>query len=89
MSHVTLALLAYVQGFAHRDLKSANVLYNKEDMRAKVTDFGMSRSLNEMQNTAPALQNEPQDSITAYMTAQCGTRPTSSNLRVCAFLGYI
>ena len=29
-------------GYAHRDLKSANVLYCKKNMRAKVTDFGMS-----------------------------------------------
>jgi len=48
--HLILACLLaclLLEGFAHRDLKSANVLYNKEDMRAKVTDFGMSRSLHE------------------------------------------
>jgi len=32
------------RGFAHRDLKSPNVLYEGDNMRAKVADFGMARS---------------------------------------------
>jgi len=37
------------QGFTHRDLKSKNVLYYKDTMRAKVTDFGMARNMNPKQ----------------------------------------
>ena len=33
------------KGFTHRDLKSQNVLYDHNTMRAKVADFGMSRAM--------------------------------------------
>ena len=33
------------QGFAHRDLKSKNVLYDKKSMRAKVTGESLSHSV--------------------------------------------
>lgn len=33
------------KGYTHRDLKSQNILYDLQDWRAKVTDFGMSRAI--------------------------------------------
>jgi len=44
------------KGFTHRDLKSQNVLYDLETMRAKVADFGMSRSISAAHGTAGRLR---------------------------------
>jgi len=38
-------------GYAHRDLKSQNALYDKSTMRAKVADFGMARASNKTPET--------------------------------------
>jgi serine/threonine protein kinase len=45
-------------GISHRDLKPSNILLN-ENRRARICDFGSSRSL----------------SLTASMTGMCGTAP--------------
>ena len=72
------------RGYTHRDLKSPNVLYDADTMRAKVADFGMSTS---MDNDDEARRTTTSSTSTTsllsdvaaspiqhrYMTAQCGT----------------
>lgn len=59
------------KGYTHRDLKSQNILYNASSGRAKVADFGMSRTVH-TQDAQSDFRTEvlPTDSV---MTGQVGT----------------
>ena len=46
------------RGYTHRDLKSQNVLYDKESGRAKVADFGVSRAVDEDSATDVAMDQD-------------------------------
>ena len=56
------------KGFAHRDLKSPNVLYEKSTMRAKVADFGLTTHVSSKNIDIGILRRE-----SALHTSSCGT----------------
>lgn len=70
------------RGYTHRDLKSKNVLYDKDTMRAKVADFGMSVSVEDAppnRISSSGVHTSLLSDVGAapvqpkFMTAQCGT----------------
>jgi len=75
------------KGFAHRDLKSMNVLYDIDSGRAKVADFGMARSTPKTNHGREEAQSyrgylsmrlmAVPDEVSGLhmMTAMCGTPP--------------
>ena len=58
--HTAAEAMAYIhaQGFAHRDLKSQNILYHKASGRAKVADFGLARRLGSTQHQVAPVQGQ-------------------------------
>ena len=86
----TLQGMAFVHrlGFAHRDLKSQNVLYDIDSGRAKVlqgvkhvcltlseqvADFGMTKQLEQSASPSPRTSSTSEITPTAMMTSAFGT----------------
>ena len=61
-------LYLHKRGFVHRDLKSKNLLYDKESNRLKVCDFGFARTVNNEQGSPKKGKGGKAANNAMYMT---------------------